>query len=176
MIGVDVSQCQDGSFMMDQKACMDNIDPAGIKPERWNTPEASCDRTRKIHTARSPWSHAMTVHTDGCKNSMCRVNVTIFTYSGYSRHVDGIQSKTQGDDVKILWNYECTHIAERSWLWWSDAAWANRKDLSSTLGFFSGVTTKRILQGKRHGVTPDSSSWKIETKSKIEFERRGAGF
>ena len=30
---------------------------------------------------------------------------------------------------------------------WSDAAWANRKDLSSTLGFFSGVTTARILQG-----------------------------
>ena len=37
---------------------------------------------------------------------------------------------------------------------WSDAAWANRKDLSSTLGFFSGVTTTRILQGGQHGVTP----------------------
>ena len=37
---------------------------------------------------------------------------------------------------------------------WSDAAWANRKDWSSTVGFFSGVTTTRILQGGRHGVTP----------------------
>ena len=37
---------------------------------------------------------------------------------------------------------------------WSDAAWVNRKDLSSTLGFFSGVTTTRILQGGKHGVTP----------------------
>ena len=37
---------------------------------------------------------------------------------------------------------------------WSDAAWANRKDLSSTLGFFSGVTTTRILQDGRSGVTP----------------------
>ena len=35
---------------------------------------------------------------------------------------------------------------------WSDAAWAKRKDLSSTLGFFSGVPTTRILQGGRHGV------------------------
>ena len=34
---------------------------------------------------------------------------------------------------------------------WSDAAW---KDLSSTLGFFSRVTTTRILQGGKHGVTP----------------------
>ena len=37
---------------------------------------------------------------------------------------------------------------------WSDAAWANRKDLSSTLGSFSGVTATRILQGGRRGVTP----------------------
>ena len=37
---------------------------------------------------------------------------------------------------------------------WSYAAWANRKDLSSTLGFFSGITTTRILHGGRHGVTP----------------------
>ena len=37
---------------------------------------------------------------------------------------------------------------------WSDAAWANRKDVSSTLDFFSGVATTRILQGGRHGVTP----------------------
>ena len=36
---------------------------------------------------------------------------------------------------------------------WSDAAWANRKDLSSTLGLSSGVSTTRILQGGRHGVT-----------------------
>ena len=37
---------------------------------------------------------------------------------------------------------------------WSAAAWANRKDLSSTLGFISGVTTTRILQGGRHVLTP----------------------
>ena len=37
---------------------------------------------------------------------------------------------------------------------WSDAAWNNRKDLSSTLGFFSGVTTTGILHGGRHYVSP----------------------
>ena len=59
---------------------------------------------------------------------------------------------------------------------WSEAAWANRKDLYSTLGFFSGVTTTRILQDGRHGVTPiHHRSGKTETKRKIEFERRGAG-
>ena len=41
MTGVDVSQLQDGIFMMDQKGYMDNIDAAEIKPERWKTPEAS---------------------------------------------------------------------------------------------------------------------------------------
>ena len=58
---------------------------------------------------------------------------------------------------------------------WSGAAWANRNYLSSTLGFFSGVSTTRILHGGRHGVTPiHHRSWKIETKSQIEFERGGA--
>ena len=37
---------------------------------------------------------------------------------------------------------------------WSDAAWANRPDLASTLGFLVGITTARILEGGRHGVTP----------------------
>ena len=36
----------------------------------------------------------------------------------------------------------------------SDAAWANRGDLPSTLGFFSGVTAGRILKGGGHVVTP----------------------
>ena len=61
---------------MDQNPYVDNItteDARGI-----------CDKTRTIHIARSLGSHAMAVHTDGCKKSMCHVNVTIFANSGYN--------------------------------------------------------------------------------------------
>ena len=36
----------------------------------------------------------------------------------------------------------------------SEAAWANKKDMFSTLGFFSKIMTTRILQSGRHRVTP----------------------
>ena len=59
---------------------------------------------------------------------------------------------------------------------WSDAAWTNRKHLSSTLGFVSGVTTTRILQGGRHGLTPiHHRSGKSKRKARSSFERRSAG-
>ena len=41
MTSVDVSQLQDISFLMDQEAYVDNIDPAEINPERRKTREAS---------------------------------------------------------------------------------------------------------------------------------------
>ena len=37
----------------------------------------------------------MAVHTDGRKNSVLGVSVTIFDFSGNSSHVDEIQSNTQ---------------------------------------------------------------------------------
>ena len=54
MTGVDVSQLQDGSFLMDQKAYVDNIDPAEINPERRKTPEASVTEREKS-TLRGLW-------------------------------------------------------------------------------------------------------------------------
>ena len=54
MTGVDVSQLQDGSFLLDQQAYVDNIDPAEIKPERRKTPEASV-REREQSTLRGLW-------------------------------------------------------------------------------------------------------------------------
>ena len=62
------------------------------------------------------------------------------------------------------------HRNEKAVVVGSDAAWA-RRDLSSTLGFFSGVTT-RSLQGGRHGVTPTRRSKKIKAQSRIMSERR----
>ena len=54
MTGVDVSQLQDGSFFMDQKAYLDNIDPAEINPERRKAPEASVTEREKS-TLRRLW-------------------------------------------------------------------------------------------------------------------------
>ena len=56
---------------------------------------------------------------------------------------------------------------------WSDAAWANRPDLSSTLGFFAGITTAKILEGGRHGVTPihhKTSKAKRKARSSLSAE------
>ena len=47
MTGVDVSQSQVGSFLMDQKAYVDNIDPSEINPERRKTPEAAVTEREK---------------------------------------------------------------------------------------------------------------------------------
>ena len=52
--GVDVSQLQDGGFVMDQKVFVDNIDPAEIKLERRKTPEASVTEREKS-TMRGLW-------------------------------------------------------------------------------------------------------------------------
>eukprot|EP00969_Alexandrium_andersonii_P174899 7734619-Alexandrium_andersonii.AAC.1 len=53
---------------------------------------------------------------------------------------------------------------------WPDAAWANRPELSATLGFFSGITTTKILEGGRHGVAPihhKTSNAKREARSSL---------
>ena len=151
MIGVDVSQLQDGSFMKDQKAYEENIDPAEIKPERWKTPEAAATE-RETFTLSGERCNGR-AQTDAKKRSMRRVKVAVVASSSNSWHVDEIQSNTQGDEVRSLRVH--AHRNEKlAVVVWSDAAWANRKDLSLTLGFFSGVTTTRILQGGRHGVTP----------------------
>ena len=58
---------------------------------------------------------------------------------------------------------------------WSDAARANRKDLSSTLGFFfRSHDNANLARWKTWCDTDSSPFWKIETKSKLEFERGGA--
>ena len=54
MAGVDVSQLEDASFMMDHKAHVDNIDPGEIKLERRKTPEASVTERQKS-TLRGLW-------------------------------------------------------------------------------------------------------------------------
>ena len=62
MTGVDVSQLQDRSFVMDQKANVDKIDPAEIKPARRKTPEASVTERENSRCGVSLGSHAMAVH------------------------------------------------------------------------------------------------------------------
>ena len=149
------TQLQDGSFMMDQRAHVDNIDPADIKPERGKTPEASV-------TEQETSSRAMAMHTDGCKNIMCRVHVTVFASSGYSWHVIEIQSNTQADDVK-----SCGVTGART----SRMGQQERPVLNSWFHLRSYDNTN--LARRKTWCDSDSSSfWKIAPKSRIEFERR----
>ena len=97
-LGVDVSQLQDGSFPTDQKA-----DAAKINPERRKTSEASVTEREKSRCEVSG-SDSMALHTDGRKESMRRVNVTIHASSGNSCHADEIQSDPQGDEVRSCGN------------------------------------------------------------------------
>ena len=104
MTGVDVSQLQDGSFLMDQKTYVDNIDPAEINPERRKTPEASVTEREKS-TLRGLWGAMQwAVHTNGREESMRRLNVTIFASCRNSWDDDEIQSNPQGDEVRSRGN------------------------------------------------------------------------
>ena len=155
MTGVDVSQLQDGSFLMDQKAYVDNIDPAEINPERRKTPEASVTEREKS-TLRGLWGAMQwpCTQTDAkraCAVSMLQSSLPVATV-GTLMKSNRILKEMKSDLVEIRVH---AHRNEKlAVVIWSDAAWANRRDLSSTLGFFSGITTTRILQGGRHGVTP----------------------
>ena len=100
MTGVDVTQLQDGIFLMDQKAYVDNIDLAEINSERRKTPEAGVTEREKSTLRGSLGSNAMAVHTDGREESMRRINVTIFASSRNRRYADEIQSNPQRGEVR----------------------------------------------------------------------------
>ena len=155
MTGVDVSQLQDGSFLMDQKAYVDNIDPAEINPERRKTPEASVTEREKSSLrglwGAMQWPCTQTDAKRACAISMLQSSLPVATV-GTLMKSNRILKEMKSDLVEIRVH---AHRNEKlAVVSWSDAAWANRRDLSSTLGFFSGITTTRILQGGRHGVTP----------------------
>ena len=152
---VDVSQLQDVSFLMDQEASVDNIDPVEINPERRKTPEASVTEREKS-TLRGLWETMQWPCTQTDSKRACAVSMlqsslseaTVGTMMDFNR----ILKEMKSDLLEIPVH---AHRGEKlAVLIWSDAAWANRKDLSSTFGFFSGVTTTRILQSGRHGMTP----------------------
>ena len=141
--------------MMHQKAHVDNIDPAEIKSERRKTPEASVTEREKS-TLRGLWEAMQWPCTQTDVKRACAVSVlqsslpvaTVGTLMKSNR----ILKEMKSDPVELRVR---AHRNEKLALMMrSDAAWARRKDLSSTLGFFSGVTTTRILHGGRHGVTP----------------------
>ena len=95
----------------------------------------------------------MAVHADGRKANMRRIDVAMPTATvGTLTKSNQVLKEMKSDLVEIPVR---AHRNEKlAVVVWSDAPWANRKDLSPTRGFFSGVTTTRILQGGRHGATP----------------------
>ena len=140
--GVDVSQLQDGIFVMDQKAYVDNIDPAEIKPERRKTPEASVTE-RETSTLRGLWGAMQWPCTQTDAKTSCAVSMlqsslpvaTVGTLMTTIRILKEMKSDLVELRVHALRNEKLAVVV------WSDAAWANRRDLSSTLGFYSGITT-----------------------------------
>ena len=120
---------------MDQMACVDNIAPAEIKLERRKVPEASVTEREKF-TSRGVWR---AMQWPPCtQTDVMKSNRTL--------------KEMKSDLVELRVH---AHRNEKlAVVVWSGGAWANQKDLSSTLCFFSGITTTRILKGERHGVTP----------------------
>ena len=72
--GVDVSQLQDRSFVMDQKAFVVNIDPTEIKLERRKTPEASVTEQEKS-TLRGLWGAVLWPCTQTDAKRACAVSM-----------------------------------------------------------------------------------------------------
>ena len=156
MTTVDVSQLQDVSFLMDQEAYVDNIDPAEINPERRETPEAAVTKREKS-SPRGLWRAVSMLQSS-------LPGETVATTMKSNR----ILREMQSDLLEIRVH---AHRGEKlAVLIWSDAAWANRKDLSSTLGFF-----QESRQHESCKVANSVSVQDIESQSKIKFEHRGAG-
>ena len=63
------------------------------------------------------------------------------------------------------------HRDEKLAVVWPDAAWANRKDMSSTLGFFSA----NLARGETRCNANSSPFSKIEAQGEVNSERRGTG-
>ena len=155
MTGVDVTQLRDHSFLMDQKAYVDNIDPAEIKPERRKMPDAAITANEKSLMrgiwGSMQWPCTQTDAKRACSLSMLQSSLPTATV-GTIVKTNKVLKEMKDDLLEVkVHGHANDQLAVVSW---SDAAWANRPDLSSTLGFFSGITTTAILKGGRHGVTP----------------------
>ena len=100
MTGVVVSQLQDGSFLMDQKAYVDNIHPAESKPERRKTPEASVTEREKS-TLRGLWG---AMQWPCIQSDAKRARVVSMLHSSLAALTVGTlmktQSNTRGDEVR----------------------------------------------------------------------------
>ena len=171
MTSVDVSQLQDVSFLMDQEAYVDNIDPAEINPERRETPEAVVTKREKS-SPRDLWRAMQWPCTQTDAKRACAVSMLQSSLPGATvattMKSNRILREMQSDLLEIRVH---AHRGEKlAVLIWSDAAWANRKDLSSTLGFF-----QESRQHESCKVANSVSVQDIESQSKIKFEHRGAG-
>ena len=106
-------------------------------------------QNEKTSTLRGLWGamHWLCTQTDAkraCAVSMLQSSLPVSTVRTLIKS-NRILREMKSDMVEIR---VLAHRDEKlAVVVWSDAAWAKRKDLSSTLGFFSGVTTTRNLQG-----------------------------
>ena len=175
MTGVDVSQLQDGSFLMDQKVYVDNIDPAEINPERRKTPEASLAE-RDTSTLRGLWGAMQwpCTQTDAkraCAVSMLQSSLPVATV-GTLMKSNRIEMKSDLMEVRVR-----AHRNEKlAVVVWSDCRMGQQKRLVLDSWFLFRCYDNANLARRKTWCDADSSSfWKIEAQSKIELERGGAG-
>ena len=174
MTGVDLTQLRDHSFVLDQQAYVDNIDPAEIKPERRKVRDAAVTESEKSMLrgvwGSIQWPCAQTDAKRACSLSMLQSSLPVATV-GTIMKTNKMLKEMKDDLLEVKVH---GHTGDRlAVVVWSDVAWANRPDLSSTLGFFSGITTEKILEGGRHGVTPihhKSSKAKRKARSSLSAE------
>ena len=174
MTGVDVAQLRDHSFVLDQKAYVDNIDPAEIKPERRKVSDAATTENEKSMLrgiwGSMQWPCTQTDAKRACSLSMLQSSLPAATVATIMK-TNKVLKEMKDDLLEIKVH---GHSGEQlAVVVWSDASWANRPDLSSTLGFFSGITTTKILEGGRHGVTPihhKTSKAKRKARSSLSAE------
>ena len=173
MIGVDVSQLHDGSYGMDQKAYVDNIDPAEIKPERRKTPEASVTEQEQS-TLRGLWGAMPWPCTQMNVKRACAVSVLQFLLPvalvGTLMKSNRVLKKTKSDLV----NYVCAHIVMKVGCGGLVRCSIGQQELPvlNAWFLFRSYNNTNLLRRKTWCDSDSSSFRKIETKSKIEFERR----
>ena len=157
MTGVDVSQLQGVSFVMNQKACVGIRDRTRKNP-RCEVSEERCNGCTQTDAKRT------------CAVSMLQSSLPAAT-AGTLLKSNRVLKEMKSDLVELRVHRD----GKLAVVVWSDAARANRKDLSSTLGFFfRSHDNANLARWKTWCDTDSSPFWKIETKSKLEFERGGA--
>ena len=104
MTGVDVTQLRDHSFVMDQKAYVDNIDPAEIKPERRKTRDAAITESEKSMLCgiwgSMQWPCTQTDAKRACSLSMLQSSLPAATVGAIMNNNKSVLKRSDSDHTQ----------------------------------------------------------------------------